>query len=190
MYTRIIKESRVDVRYALYQWFCLEHLENGLVFLRERLAQSGHLPIYRYVYPLWNVFFKLFNFLDLSLFCCKFSGSIGLFMRSVVTGRTSTSEKGIEDQKQGWGKERATENSPLPPNMDPPEEFGKGTCPGFPPNPMALTSVFLPSELWHGLLPSWGLEQLLFLILASDLKFSLQWRVERDQSPKSPLQLG
>ena len=126
MYTRIIKESRVDVRYALYQWFCLEHLENVLVFLRERLAQSGHLPIYRYVYPLWNVFFKLFNFLDLSLFCCKFSGSIGLFMRSVVTGRTSTSEKGIEDQKQGWGKERATENSPLPPNMDPPEEFGKG----------------------------------------------------------------
>lgn len=55
----------------------------------------------------------------------------------------------------------------------PPEESGKGTCPGFPPNPMALTSVFLPSELWHGLLPSWGLEQLLFLILASNLKFSL-----------------
>lgn len=91
-----------------------------LAFLRERLAQFGHLPIYRYVYPLWNVFFKLFNFLDLSLFCCKFSGSVGLFMRSVVTGRTSTSEKGIEDQRQSWGKERATEDSPLPPNMDPP----------------------------------------------------------------------
>lgn len=91
-----------------------------LVFLRQRLAQIGHLPIYRYVYPLWNVFFKLFNFLDLSLFCCKFSGSVGLFMRSVVTGRTSTSEKGIEDQRQSWGKERATEDSPLPPNMDPP----------------------------------------------------------------------
>lgn len=133
--TRLITIDQRPVLGMLWNklWgFYLQHLEKVVGSLRKRPAQCGHLPIYRYVYPLWNVFFKLFNFLDLSLFCCKFPGSVGLFVRSVVTGRTSTSEKGIGAQRQGWGRERATEDSPLPPNTGPPGEVGKLHALGLP----------------------------------------------------------